>query len=194
MANFQTFQRKYKENKVLLNAAKFIVDVIMVICIAFILITFTCDKTTISGNSMNNTTKSSLENGDVILINKMKYAFSKPSRYDIIAFERPNITSSKTYIKRVIGLPGETIQIKEGKVYINGSILSDDVVQDNILTAGLASSVLTLGADEYFVLGDNRNNSEDSRFANIGTVRSKDIIGVPWLVVSPLNNFKPIFK
>lgn len=192
MFNFKNFQRKYRENIILLKSAKFIVDIIMVVCVAFVLISFTCTKTTISGNSMNNPNKSSLENGDVLLINKMKYSFSQPSRYDVIAFERPNITSSKTYIKRVIALPGETIQIKDGKVYINDAVLNNDVSTDNIMTGGLASSPLTLGENEYFVLGDNRNNSEDSRFANIGTVKREDIVGAPWLIVSPISHFKPI--
>lgn len=181
-----SYQKRYKENVKLQTVAKFIADVIIVICVAFILISYTCDKTTISGNSMNAT----LENGDTLLIDKMKYAFSSPKRYDIIAFEQPNITSSKTYIKRVIALPGETVQIIEGKVSINGTVLENDIIKDKIMTAGLAANPITLGNDEYFVLGDNRNNSEDSRFANIGTVKMEDIVGAPWLVIIPINHFK----
>jgi signal peptidase I len=183
-----SYQKRYKENVKLQTAAKFIVDLIIVICAAFILVSYTCDKTTISGNSMNTT----LVNGDTLLINKMRYAFSSPKRFDMIAFEQPNITSSKTYIKRVIALPGETVQIMDGKVYINGNVLENDKIKDKIMTAGLASNPIVLGKDEYFVLGDNRNNSEDSRFANIGTVKMKDIIGAPWLVVAPINHFKLI--
>lgn len=192
MGNFKNFQRRYKENTKLLNITKYAVDLIIALCAAFVLVNFTCDKTTISGNSMHNQTGSTLENGDVVLISELKYAFSKPKRYDIIAFKRPNVTSSKIYIKRVIGLPGETIQIKDGKVYINNSQLEDDLISDNILSAGIVATELSLGEDEYFVLGDNRNNSEDSRFSNIGTVKEKDILGVPWLIVSPVKHFKLI--
>jgi len=185
MANYQ---KRYRENVKLQITAKFIVDVITVMCVAFILITYTCDKVSISGNSMN----TSLAHGDTLLINKMKYAFSSPSRYDIIAFEQPNITSSKTYIKRVIALPGEVVQIMNGSVYINGNVLENDIIKDKIMTSGLASNPITLDKGEYFVLGDNRNNSEDSRFANIGTVKMADIIGAPWLVIIPFNHFKLI--
>ena len=183
MANYQ---KRYRENVKLQITAKFIVDVITVMCVAFILITYTCDKVSISGNSMN----ASLAHGDTLLIDKMRYAISSPSRYDIIAFEQPNITSSKTYIKRVIALPGEVVQIMDGSVYINGNVLENDIIKDKIMTSGLASNPITLGKGEYFVLGDNRNNSEDSRFANIGTVKMEDIIGSPWLVIMPVSHFK----
>ena len=86
--------------------------------------------------------------------------------------------------------PGETIQIHDGKVYINGSVLEDDVSEDDILTAGLAAGELTLGENEYFVLGDNRNNSEDSRFANVGVVKKDDIVGSVWFIASPMKRMR----
>ena len=95
-----------------------------------------------------------------------------------------------SYIKRVIGLPGEHVQIMDGKVYINGSVLEDDVSEDDILTAGLAAGELTLGENEYFVLGDNRNNSEDSRFANVGVVKKDDIVGSVWFIASPMKRMR----
>lgn len=184
-----TFHRRYKENVGLQKTCKYIADIVIVICLAIVLTNYTCSKTKIYGNSMNST----LENGDTVLINHLRFAVTSPSRYDIIAFESSGVSSSKTYIKRVIGLPGETVQIKDGKVYINGSPLTNDISDENIITAGLAADAVTLGDDEYFVLGDNRNNSEDSRFFNIGTVKKEDIIGTPWLVVAPVKNFKLIF-
>ena len=95
-----------------------------------------------------------------------------------------------TFIKRVIGLPGEHVQIMDGKVYINGSVLEDDGSEDDILTAGLAAGELTLGENEYFVLGDNRNNSEDSRFANVGVVKKDDIVGSVWFIASPMKRMR----
>lgn len=184
-----TFHRRYKENVKLQKIVKYIADIVVVICVAIVLINYTCLKTKIYGNSMN----SILKNGDTVLINQLRYSITSPGRYDIIAFEPSGVSSSKTYIKRVIGLPGETIQIKDGKVYINGTALTDDITAENIITAGLASDVITLSEDEYFVLGDNRNNSEDSRFSNIGTVKKEDIIGTPWIVVGPVTHFKLVF-
>ena len=102
-------------------------------------------------------------------------------------------------MKRIVGLPGETVQIIDGLVYINGKPVEDDVIYgfglkdedgneiepEKIYNAGLASEPVTLGYDEYFVLGDNRNNSEDSRFANVGNVKYSSIIGRIWAVSSP---------
>jgi signal peptidase I len=131
-----------------------------------------------------------LENGQTVLINRLTHAFFSPSRYSVIAFEASGVNSSRVFVKRVIGLPGETVQIKDGRVYINDRVLEDDVVTTDILTAGLVSDPVTLGDDEYFVLGDNRNNSEDSRFSNIAMVKEENIIGNVWLVVSPIKSLK----
>ncbi len=176
-------RRKYKENKPLQEIVKLIADICLIICVGFTLIYFSCERITVVGNAMNPT----LANEEVVLINKMKYAFASPKRYDIIAFENGGINSSHIYIKRIIGLPGETVQIKDKKVYINDIMLTDDVIGDDILTAGLAANPVVLGENEYFVLGDNRNNSEDSRFVNIGNVKIDKIIGSPWLIVNPFS-------
>lgn len=183
-----TFQRRYQENTKLLTICKWIADILIVILLAYAVTLFTCDRTTIVGNSM----QPAIENGDTVLINKLAYSFAKPHRYSTIAFQPNGVQTSKIYIKRVIGLPGETLQIKEGRVYINGSELLNDVSQDNILTAGLAVNELILGEDEYFVLGDNRNNSEDSRFANIGLVKEEDIIGSVWFIMNPIKRIRPL--
>lgn len=141
-----------------------------------------CDRTIISGGSMQPV----IENEDTVLINRFAYSFTKPKRYSVAAFKLPGSNSSKVYVKRVIGLPGEKIQIKDGHVYINGEQLKDDVFTDTILTAGLAANEITLGKDEYFLLGDNRNNSEDSRFAGVGIVKEKNITGSVWAIVGPV--------
>lgn len=177
------FLRRYQENTVLLNALKFISDLLIVMLAAYSIILFTCQRTNISGNSMQPV----LENGDTVMINRFAYAYASPKRFDVIAFKASDTGFNKIYIKRVIGVPGDKVAITGGRVYINDTLLEDDVSTDTILTAGLASNALTLGKNEYFVLGDNRNNSEDSRFANIGVVKKSDIIGSAWLISSPLN-------
>lgn len=164
---------------------KTIVDIIVIICIAFLTVTFFFDNTTITGHSMNDT----LNHTDVMLVNKAVFKFRNPDRYDIVIFE-PNIGNvSDYYIKRIIGLPGETVQIIDGKVYIDGKVLEDDVIKMEIYNAGNAAEPITLGYNEYFVLGDNRNNSDDSRFSNVGLVKSDSIIGMPWFVIYPFEDF-----
>ena len=89
------------------------------------------------------------------------------------------------FIKRIIGLPGETVQILDGYVYIDGKKLDEHFCDEKIQNAALASDPITLGDDEYFVLGDNRNASEDSRFPDVGNVRRKEIIGRAWVRIWP---------
>ncbi len=194
MAEFEVYRRekKYHVHEIIL---KWIVDITMVVCLSFILATYMLGKTTVVGHSMEPT----LENDDSLLVDKVSYCFGQPKRYDVIVFEPAIANVSKYYVKRIIGLPGETVQIVDGEVYIDGSPLEDDVIYgfsledddgnpiepEKIYNAGLASEPITLGYDEYFVLGDNRNNSEDSRFSNVGNVKYSSIIGRIWAVSSP---------
>lgn len=164
---------------------KFIVDIVLIICAAYLFVMAFFTNVNVVGHSMNDT----LNDGDVALINKVAYDFGKPGRYDVIAFEPKVANVSEYYIKRIIGLPGETVQIKDGRVYIDGSLLKNDVIDMQIYNAGIASEPVKLGANEYFVLGDNRNNSDDSRFSNAGLVSLDSIIGKIWLVAYPFRNF-----
>ncbi len=125
--------------------------------------------------------------GDRVYISRLWYVLSSPKRYDVVVIEDPN-QEDIYYIKRVIGLPGETVQIMDGCVYVNGRQLTDDISSEMIEQAGLAGSAITLGEDSYFVLGDNRNNSIDSREPTIGNVKSSEIIGKALFVGSPLKH------
>ena len=121
-----------------------------------------------------------LYNGQEILVNKLIYRLSSPKRGDDVVFLPNGNKNSSFYVKRVIGLPGETIHIVDGYVYIDGRFYAEDESYDKIADAGIAESELKLGEKEYFVLGDNRNNSEDSRSGNIGAVHADAIEGKAW--------------
>ncbi|MDD3368348.1 MAG: signal peptidase I [Lachnospiraceae bacterium] len=144
--------------------------------IAFVLIYFLGVKSSVIGVSMEPELYSSQE----VLINRLVYEIFSPKRGDVIVFLPNGNQNSHYYIKRVVGLPGETIQIQDGKLYVNGVYIEEDEAYDKMADAGIAENELTLGAGEYFVLGDNRNNSEDSRSANIGAVSKNTIVGKAW--------------
>lgn len=167
---------------------KTIVDVIMIVCATYLIMMAFFTNATITGHSMNNT----LYNGDKVLVNKIAYTFHAPERYDLIVFESDMSGISGSYVKRIIGLPGETVQIIDGIVYIDGKPLENDVISTYINKPGLASEPIKLSYDEYFVLGDNRNNSDDSRYSNIGLIKRDKIIGKPWLRIRPVSSFGTI--
>lgn len=130
-----------------------------------------------------------LRNGDVVLVNRIVYNASRPKRGDIIVFKPKGNENSHYYIKRIIGLPGETVEIIENRVYINGEKLKEDYKTTDINDVGIVSEKMQLASDEYFVLGDDRENSEDSRNADVGNVKRSYIYGKAWFVVSPKKDF-----
>ncbi len=160
---------------------------LIVLCLTYLVIAFVGQRTEVNGASMEPT----LSDEDNLIVDKITYRFHDPERFDIIVF--PYKFKEKTYfIKRIIGLPGETVQIDaEGNIYIDGEILNEsygrEVIQADHI--GLAGEPITLGEDEYFVLGDNRNNSTDSRVAQVGNIKRDDIIGRAWLRVWPFDKF-----
>jgi signal peptidase I len=160
-------------------------QIALVCLLAFILVWFWGQRVSNTGNSMQPV----LENGDVVLVNRIVYDTSQPMRNDVIVFKPKGNENSAYYIKRVIGLPGETVQIKDGYVYIDGEELEEVSTVTETKSAGLASEPIKLDDDEYFVLGDNRSASEDSRAADVGNVKREDIYGKAWFVVSPFSNF-----
>lgn len=120
-----------------------------------------------------------LENGQKVLINRYAYLLTSPKEGDVVAFLPNGNENSHYYVKRVVACPGDTVQIIDGRLYVN-ELQVDEEAYDKMATAGIAENPIILGSDEYFVLGDNRNNSEDSRSANIGPIKGKDIIGKVW--------------
>lgn len=154
---------------------------LLIIAVLFTL-HFVGQRTEVRGVSM----EPALSQGDQILIDKLSYRFREPDRFEIIVFHKNQ--SSFYYIKRVIALPGERIWIsREGNIYINDRLLKEYYGKERISDPGLAGQEITLGGDEYFVLGDNRNSSEDSRSEEVGVVKRSEIIGRAAFRFYPLN-------
>lgn len=130
--------------------------------------------------------ETTLSDKDQLIVDKMTYRFRDPKRYDIVVFPY-QYQDNTYYIKRIIGLPGETVQILSGMVYIDGMRLDEHYGNEIMENPGIAEEPLTLGEDEYFVLGDNRNNSSDSRASDVGLIHRKDLIGRAWIRVWPLS-------
>lgn len=155
----------------------------VVVGLTYLILTYVGQRTMVDGRSMNPT----LNDGDNLIVEKLSYRFHDPERFDIIVFP---FDDTKFYIKRIIGLPGETVQIDyDGNIYINGEILEEDYGLETILDPGRAAEPITLGDDEYFVLGDNRNNSKDGRNPAVGNIRRDKIVGRAWVRIWPLSDF-----
>ena len=159
--------------------------IILVCLLALVIVFYFGRQVKNSGDSM----RPAVLDGDIVLVNRMIYDASKPKRGDIIVFKPNGNENARSYIKRIIGLPGETVQTKDGEIYIDGEKLEEKYETTAIEDAGTASEEITLDGDEYFVLGDNRRNSEDSRMADIGNVKRSEIEGKAWFVLSTKGNF-----
>lgn len=158
---------------------------VIILCVLFIH-TFIGHQVKVEGSSMENT----LHNKDHLILEKLTYRFNDPKRFDIVVFRPYTDQKDVYYIKRVIGLPGEELLIENGNIYINGEILSENYGKNLMINGGIASEGIKLGADEYFVLGDNRNNSTDSRSESVGVVKLDAIIGKAFMRIWPLNDIK----
>ncbi len=154
---------------------------LIVLVLVLLIITYVGQKVEVVGSSMSPT----LTDGDNLMVDKISYRFSDPERFDIIVFPY-QYEKDTYYIKRIIGLPGETVYINtDGVIYINGEALNENYGAEVIKNQGRAYEDILLGEDEYFVLGDNRNNSTDSRDPNVGNLKRSQIIGKAFMRVSP---------
>ena len=161
------------------RSIRWAVNIVVVLACAWFLVYGFGGQVQISGGSMEPV----LEAGDVVLVNRLAYDTGKPERFDIVVFERGD---GKQNVKRVIGLPGETIQIKGGFLFVDGETLDAKDGLEAVALAGRAENPITLAEDEYFLLGDNRDSSEDSRFANVGNVKREQIWGKVWFRILPI--------
>lgn len=173
------------------SVGSFLWELARIVIIAFIVMIgfryFVAEPFIVSGSSM----VPNYHNREYLVVNKVTYRVSDPKRGDVIVFHYPKDTS-QYFIKRVIGLPGEKVKIENGRVYIynsehpDGAVLQEDYLSNQDITFG-KDDIVTLGSDEYFVLGDNRLASSDSRVW--GVLPKQDIVGTAWLRVFPLNVF-----
>lgn len=168
--------------EIIKELAGWLLYIVLIIALTWIVVTFVGKRTEVSGSSMETT----LSDKDQLIVDKMTYRFRDPKRYDIVVFPY-QYQDNTYYIKRIIGLPGETVQILSGMVYIDGMRLDEHYGNEIMENPGIAEEPLTLGEDEYFVLGDNRNNSSDSRASDVGLIHRKDLIGRAWIRVWPLS-------
>ena len=153
-----------------------------VLVLTLLIVKYVGQRTVVVGQSMEHT----LYNGDNLIVDKISYRFRDPKRFEVVVF--PYAYEEKTYfIKRVIGLPGETVRIDDGVIYINGEPLVENYGAEKIRSGGLASEEIKLGSDEFFVMGDNRNNSKDSRDPSVGNVKKSDLIGRAWVRIFPFD-------
>ena len=170
-----------KKIKKVLSVSLYILEILI---LAYLLSHFVIERTGVDGRSMENT----LFDGDQLIVDQIGYRFSQPKRFDIIVF--PGKTGDVSYVKRIIGLPGETARIDaEGVIYIDEEPLSEHFGKETIKDPGQAAMGIRLREGEYFVLGDNRNDSLDSRFSDVGIVNAQKIIGRVWLRLYPFNRF-----
>lgn len=178
----------YGKKRIIFQIVTYLLEICIVIGIAYAITKYGLMQTSMIGESMQGT----LNNGDEVLVNKFAYKFSGPARFDVVAYCQNSSEHSYLNIKRVVGLPGDKILIEKGKVFINGEELEEKINVEPMNTGGIAGEELLLEENEYFLLGDNRNNSQDSRFSNVGTVVRDDIIGKVWFRMKPFSSISSL--
>ena len=171
------------ERNILREVLSFLAYAAVIFGCTFLIIMFVAQRTSVSGPSMNDT----LQDGDQLILEKVSYRFRDPARFDVVVFQHLDQGKNVFYIKRIIGLPGETVQIIGDDIYIDGELLEEDYGREPIQDAKMAAEPIVVGEDEYFVLGDNRNNSSDSRDPAVANVKRSKIVGRAWVRIWPLN-------
>lgn len=178
-------EKEKKKRSPLSYAIEVVIYIVAIITCVFWVPEYVVQRTVVNGESMENT----LHSGESLLVEKVSYHFTDPSRYDIIVFYPQGRDVDEYYVKRIYGLPGETVQIKNNDIYINGEVVADDYAKNAMDDAGIAAEPITLADDEYFVLGDNRKVSLDSRDPDLGPIKAENIAGHVCLRILPFNKF-----
>ena len=175
--NFRRRQRKINISDFQWKILIF-VEAVCVIGLAFLLVEAFGIRVQVIGESMEPT----LADGDVVMINRLGTDFFSPKRGVMVVYVPGGSEDAAPTVKRVIALPHDRVRIENGAIYINDSIYEESMAKDYIEEAGLAATEITLGKGEYFCLGDNRNNSQDSRYESVGNIRRRDMLGTVWLL------------
>lgn len=183
-------RKKNKTNSLLKEVLINSLYLLIVMIGTLMFVKYVAQRTVVNGDSM----KPTLYNEDNLIVDKISYQFNEPERFDIVVFPY-EYKKNTFYIKRIIGLPGENIRIDtEGHIYINEVLLEENYGAEVIKEPGNALNGITLGADQYFVLGDNRNHSSDSRTAAVGVVSRDKIIGKAWVRIYPFDKIEVLGK
>lgn len=176
-----------EEKGILRELGGWLLYILFIIVFCYVVVTYVGQRTNVDGRSMETT----LYDGDNLIVDKISYRFREPERFEIIVFPF-NEAEHVYYIKRIIGMPGETVQVQDGAVYIDGKLLDENYGNEPMIDPGIAAEPITLGEDEYFVLGDNRNHSSDSRDPSVGVLKREQLLGRAWVRIWPLNRFGAI--
>lgn len=189
----ETKESGKKENKVVEFIKELAIYCLIFIAVLYLVPNYVCARTVVDGPSMKNT----LHNRDSVLLDKLSYHIVEPKRFDVIVFyhfmdpenpDKKDKDAYEFYVKRIIGLPGETVQIVGDEIYINGELLEENYGKDPITDEGRATEPIVLGEDEYFVLGDNREVSVDSRYESVGNIKKDWIVGKVRVRVYPFDS------
>lgn len=179
------FNRSHEKKKINFGIVREVltwaIEIAIVLVLAFVLVYFVGLRTSVIGRSMEPT----LCGTDEILVDRFVYKLTDPRKDDIIVFLPNGNEKSHYYVKRVIGVPGDTVKIVDGRILVNGEEYKGDLEYEAVTDPGIAEEEITLGTDEFFVLGDNLDSSEDSRYPNIGNISKSYIIGKVWAIVKP---------
>ena len=169
-------RRKKVSSDAMKEVGNYIFGIVMAVFIAFFLVYSFGMRTGVIGVSMENT----LYNGQTVLVNQIAYLLFPPKAGDVVVFLPNGNINTHYYVKRVVATPGDTVEFRDGRLYVNG-VMEESEQYDKVADPGIAEEPIVVGQDEFFVLGDNRNNSEDSRSGNIGLVKRNQIEGKAWL-------------
>lgn len=188
--DFNLENQRQARKKLVMKILVTVAEIIVVVLISYLITHHGMTVYTVSGQDMNPT----LENGDRILVNKLSYHIHSIKRNDVVVVKQSGLEHNYYSAERIIGLPGEKIQIKDGSVYINNEKLKEKYDFSSMENGGLALEPIMLDEDEYFVLCDNRNNGEDSRNANVGNISRENIVGKAWFRMNTIEMVSMIDK